>query len=564
VISILKMAPLKRVESLREQSSRLISEHIAGHCIALDSYLQTKSSESTLKVENNEVTKPFLDFLTDEIPSVLLDNICHATVKILLQPLNGEERRRRNAPSPGLYSAILLLPQSTSRTLDFGSLFSGARLSKTSNDLVRSGLKQSLLRAEKLNKLVLTSKCTNDILESVGTACKSLQELYITMSELVTDAGLAHLVPNVSKVFEGNALSAASSDIDEPMNESNTSVEWSQHNGCPNLVIIDLTKCWNISAYGAKTLLLQLTKLKKLMYSNMKGILSHIALDNKSTSSFDRIEYFDSSEYPLITDASGVIPDTDPAKWLTGPVRLNMIPLTFPNVTILKMMLSDAEVKLLTEVQKLVHLEIEFSDDPGDGFQHLLDNHVNVENFILLFFQLGHMNASHLLSIAKNCLRLDFLRIVGFQVVNSGLLKPSCKYFQQLTQLWLSFYDDTCGDSDDEEHEPISRHSPDMIEFFLYSSSFNLKTINIHMNISHFLNDLYLHKLISVNPFQKLNRLGLTAPDDLDISMETARWIINNLNNIQSLTVSKWNITHKQLNILKKEVQRKNLDVILD
>lgn len=147
MISILKMAPLKRVESLREQSSRLISEHIAGHCIALDSYLQTKSSESTLNVENNEVTKPFLDFLTDEIPSVLLDNICHATVKILLQPLNGEERRRRNAPSPGLYSAILLLPQSTSRTLDFGSLFSGARLSKTSNDLVRSGLKQSLLRA---------------------------------------------------------------------------------------------------------------------------------------------------------------------------------------------------------------------------------------------------------------------------------------------------------------------------------------------------------------------------------------------------------------------------------
>ena len=66
-----------------------------------------------------------------------------------------------------------------------------------------------------------------------------------------------------------------------------------------------MTKCWNISAYGAKTLLLQLTKLKKLMYSNMKGILSHIALDIKSNTSFDRIEYFDSSEYPLITDASG-------------------------------------------------------------------------------------------------------------------------------------------------------------------------------------------------------------------------------------------------------------------
>ena len=72
-------------------------------------------------------------------------------------------------------------------------------------------------------------------------------------------------------------------------------------------------------------------------------------------------------------------------------------------------MFSDNEVKLLTNIKKLVHIEVEFSDDPGPGLQHLLDCHPNVANFILLFFQVGPILGSHLLSIAKNCLKLEFL-----------------------------------------------------------------------------------------------------------------------------------------------------------
>ena len=52
------------------------------------------------------------------------------------------------------------------------------------------------------------------------------------------------------------------------------------------------------------------------------------------------------------------------------------------------MMLSDNEVKLLTNIKKLVHIEVEFSDDPGPGLQHLLDCQSNVANFILLSFKL--------------------------------------------------------------------------------------------------------------------------------------------------------------------------------
>ena len=79
-------------------------------------------------------------------------------------------------------------------------------------------------------------------------------------------------------------------------------------------------------------------------------------------------------------------------------------------------MLSDNEVKLLTNIKKLVHIEVEFSDDPGPGLQHLLDCHPNVANFILLFFQVGPILGSHLLSIAENCLKLEFLRSKLFLV----------------------------------------------------------------------------------------------------------------------------------------------------
>ena len=81
--------------------------------------------------------------------------------------------------------------------------------------------------------------------------------------------------------------------------------------------------------------------------------------------------------------------DTDPAKWITGPVSLSVIPKMFPNVTMLKMMLSDVEVRQLVEIPKLVHLELEFSDDPGAGLQHLLDHHCNIAQFALLFLQVG-------------------------------------------------------------------------------------------------------------------------------------------------------------------------------
>ena len=535
------MAPLKKVDTLGVVANKVVTNYVANICVAID-----KSNGEQAELEE------VLQSLLHDLPVVLLDNLIYTTVNLLIRPGRGVEGRwQRHVSAVGLHTALQLLPQATTTVLDLGTLFTGARLSRQSNSLCRAALVTSLARTSNLTKLVLSSKCTNDILDTLGKSCPLLTELHMSTSELVTDAGLASLVPSVSRQFR---------DQERPE-------DWEKHLGCPNLIIIDLSKCWNVSPSGAKVLLLGLKKLKRLIYSNMKSVLESFVSDGVSDHQepFERIEYFDSSEYSLLTDVNMDcdIPETDPAKWITGPVSLSVIPKMFPNVTMLKMMLSDVEVKHLVEIPNLVHLELEFSDDPGSGFQYLLDHHCNIAQFVLLFLQVGPIQASHLLSIAQNCTNLTFLRIIGFQIENSGLLKPSSKYFQSLTQLWLSFYDDSEADSDDEE-ENMSHHTPEMIEFFLLSDCSRLKIVNIHMNMHHFLTDQYLNKLVSLNPLRSVTRLGLTGPDCLNVSISTVQWILDHLPSVTSMSASKWKINHKQVKMLQLEAQQNNLEVIYD
>ena len=478
------MAPYKKVETLSSLANTAVTRGLTHVCVRIG------KAESGCEVSQ---LSSGLERLLEELPGVLLESLILSTVSQLVRD---KDSRFRSSPVPGLSVALQLLPRPNISQLDFGQLFTGARLSRASNSSCRAALVDSLARATSLTKLVLTSKCTNDILETIGHHCPLLAELHISVSDLVTDAGLACLVPSVSRSYNASE-------------ESQSQQSWTSNTGCPHIAIIDILKCWNVTPSGARLLLTSLKKLKKLLYSNMKGVLESLVTDS-TLPQFPRIEYFDSSEFSLVTDLNMEdcnLPETDPAKWHTGPVRLTQIPEVFPNITIIKMMLSDAEVASLTCIRHLVHLELEFSDDPGSGLTHLLDNHQNIENFVLLFLQLGNIQASHLLSIASNCTKLGFLRIIGFQIENSPILKPCSNYFKNLTQLHLSFYDDNSEDSDfEEEEEKDSCHTPEMIEFFLLSGCSDLRVLNLHMNVHHFLNDRYLQTILAQNPLTKLTR----------------------------------------------------------
>ena len=170
------------------------------------------------------------------------------------------------------------------------------------NSLCRASLQESLSRTVNLSKLVLTSKCSNDILETLGKNCFKLKDLYISLSEMVTDVGLEWLVPKGMDV-----------------------------SGCPQLVTLDLIKCWNVSPSGARLLLLELKKLRKLLYRNMKSVME-LPLQSEETGGSFCFEYFYSSEYDLVNSSEVGMsqPDTNPACWMLGPVKMVDIPIMFP------------------------------------------------------------------------------------------------------------------------------------------------------------------------------------------------------------------------------------------
>ena len=544
------MPPLKKVRSLRDIANKVITKRIANYCVDID---ERVTDDGAIMIDQRSV-KALSSVLLD-LPGVLLDDLIHSVIASLLRPgarQEAEDRWQSHAPAPGLHIALRLLPQVTSSELDLGLVFTGVspRLSQENVALCRMALVVSLGRASHLTKLVLSTKACNPILEVLGRCCPRLQELYIPMSELVTDSGISHLVPGKDRPRSHVMLTRKRS----------KAKDWSKHVGCPCLVTIDLNKCWNVTPAGAKFLLQGLKRLNKLIYTNMKAILDSFLKGRYDGEKIERVEYFESTEYSTCCKSL----NSGSTKWLCGVSRLSSVPKLFPNVTTLKMMLSDAEVKHLVEVPKLVLLELEFPDDPGPGLQHLLDHHPNVANWFHLFLEVGPLNAHHLTTIAENCTGLSYLKIIGFRIENTCQLKPSGKYFHHLTQLCLYFYGHSglFDDSDDEEEEgPTSRHSPEMIEFFLRSDVSNLKTINIHMNVSHFLNDLYLHKLISKSNIRKLTRLGLTGPDFLPISVGTVRWIIDYLPSIQSLSVSKWQVKNCCLKVLRNEARENNFDI---
>jgi len=515
------MPRLKVVPSLAVLSNGVVSRHLANAC-----FVAEKNQDSEEFDQNRSSIESYLS----ELPTNILESIVLITINVLT---SGE--RQKN--SCGLPFALRYLPQPAVTQLDFGQLFSETRLSRSMNSLCRASLQESLSRTVNLSKLVLTSKCTNDILETLGKNCLKLKDLYISLSEMVTDEGLQWLVPNKMDV-----------------------------SGCPQLVTLDLIKCWNVSPAGAHLLLVELKKLRKLLFSNMKSVMELVMQSDKTGGPFC-LEYFDSSEYDLITGSEVGMsqPDTNPACWMSGPVKMVDIPIMFPHITIIKMMLSDSEVKLLTNVQSLVHIEVEFSDDPGPGLQHLLDCHPNVANFILLFFQVGPILGSHLLSIAKHCLKLGFLRIIGFNVENPTLLQPNSKYFQCMTQLHLSLYDDSnlYGDSSDEEeeHDHVSRHSAEIVQFFLCSAR-NIEVINIHMNFESFMSENFLKNIVSKNSLFKTTRLALSGPKDLKLDLSNVYWLLDMLPELSSLLVSKWNVNHKELKALRNEAKRNNLDIV--
>ena len=398
----------------------------------------------------------------------------------------------------------------------------------------------------------MTSRATDELLQVVGSHCCKVQELRLTSSELVTDTGVTWLVPSTY------SSTSASLSVPSPKNGPGN-----PQRGCPDLITLDLLKCWNISAGGARLLLCGLPRLRKLLYPNMKSVLEQLVVESSQPTVFPSLEYFDSSEYDLQTECSGAGPDSNPASWLAGPVSLAQVPRTFPHLTTAKMMLSDGEAASLVLLPCLTHIELEFSDDPGPGLLSLLEQHPNNSNFTVLFFQLGVLLAGHLVALARHCTALTILRIIGFQVEGAAGLVGSAGYWPRLAQLHLSLYSEDPDSSEEEDGETGRQHRPEILQFFLHSAV-RLRVLQAHLNCSAWLTDSWLAVQLAENPLCQLARLGLGGPGQLQLSHTTARWLASSLPALVHLNTTNWNISTKQLAALRTQAANTNMDLVYE
>ena len=175
----LRMPRLKVVYSLAVLSNGVVSRDLANAC-----FVAEKNQDS----KEFQLNRCSIESYLSELPTNLLESIVLITINVL----NNSERLKNSC---GLAFALRYLPQPANTQLHFGQLFLETRLSRSMNSLCRSSLKESLSRTVNLSKLVLTSKCSNDILETLGKNCFKLKDLYISLSEMVTDVGIEWLVP---------------------------------------------------------------------------------------------------------------------------------------------------------------------------------------------------------------------------------------------------------------------------------------------------------------------------------------------------------------------------------
>jgi len=550
------MPPLLAVSTLEAVACSSLSR------LLVQAFAKLEAQKEANRYEGSEDEKEVEEAL-DCLPAALLERATHQALVLMTSQAGvrgtgpgwqfSRVRGGTAASFPGLPTALRLLPRPATTSLDIGALFSGARLSRALSVLCRQELGAGLVRATRLARLHLRSKCSDALLATVASSCPLLQEINISLSEQVTDTGLEHL------------------------------------HACSSLASVDLLKCWAITPAGVAGLLLALPRLRKLYFANMKAVMEELfkvknmskgkeglSKDKEEISKEEEetgtaicgpflLEHFDSSEYSLAVPGEGTRPEVE-SSWMDGLTSFANISVTFPWISTCRLMASDQEVGHLNFLPHLCHLEVEFSDDPGTGLLSLLNKHPNRAHFVHIFLQVGPLLASHLQALAKNCPMLQHFRLIGFKVEDAASLKDIKEEFKHLRQLNISLYDCEEDSSDEEEEQEdaagvVGRASVEVASFFL-QSALQLEVVNLHMNFGCHLNFCYLTCLLDRNPLLHTSHFHISSPKTVQLGEEAVRLVVSRMPALTSLKVSSWDIDyHWFMKEMKEEAKRENMDI---
>lgn len=371
---------------------------------------------------------------------------------------------------------------------------------------------------QNLTHLNLSSKCDDVALMELAKHCQSLEEINMPLSD-ITDKGLLALC--------GIELTPRTAELSSP--------KIIEGDGCFKLTKLGLHNCVHITAAGVGSCLRNLPRLMYLSYDKLvESIEMVVTIDGDYLKGNKQFKIRNLDEFSEFYDFE------------SHPYVVNILLRVCPDLESLRFFTSDEGCNHLARIPNVKVLQLE-TEDLGSGFQQLLQQYNQLTSLHLTFRKMPY---NQVIDMSENCPNLEVIRLIGMGIENSQELssvasKERC--FRNLRVLDVRLVSD--------EH-------PLRLLHFLLDYSLEIEDITVSTVCSVFESN-YLMDLMQPNSMKKLQKLVLAMSPNTHLTTSVAKRIIEVLPNLNTLGVTRWNITSREIKLLRNEIQEKNIDIKL-
>ena len=445
------------------------------------------------------------------LPTRTLETLLPQTIKLIADKIRKDRRHK------GLIKAVECLAREPLEKLDFGALFSGVRLYGDVNRNCKLALRWCVRKMENLTHLNLSSKCDDAILLELAKRCQNIEEINMPLSD-ITDKGLLAICG-----------------IELPSNSSDSVRLLKEGDGCFKLNKLGLHNCVHITAAGVGSCLRNLPRLMYLSYDKLvESIDMVLTIDGDYLKSNKKFKIRNLDEFSEFYDFEA------------HPHVINILLRVCPDLESLRFFTSDEGCHHLSRIPNIRGLQLE-TEDLGSGFQRLLQQYTQLKTLHLTFRKMSY---NQVIQMSQNCPNLEVIRLIGMgiensQELNSLVCKDKCLRNLRILDVRL-----------------VSDEHPLRLLHFLLDYSLDIEDVTVSTVCSVFESN-YLTDLMQPNPMTKLQKLVLAMSPNTHLTTPVAKRVIDILPNLNTLGVTRWNMTSKDIKLLKNELQEKNLDIKL-
>ncbi|XP_037781610.1 F-box/LRR-repeat protein 2-like [Penaeus monodon] len=361
------MPPRKLVETLEHMCFMVLAGNIHQMAVELEE-----------GVESFKVSEEQLACMVESLPGVINENLITKVIETIHQTVS---RTRRTI---GMATCLRVLLQPCVQTLDLSGLFFKMRLPGAINMTIRSIVLEHVESMKNLTVLNMVSKCSDEILHIVSQSCKGIVDINVSISDLVTDAGLKALAV-----------------------------------GCPKLEKLGIYKCWEVTTEGIEHVLRHSKNLQRLQSDQLGSVL--INKFYKSDTEF-KLTHFEQTQTLFE-------PLEEEIAWVGRAC---------PDLESASLFLDDESLALLPKLGDVKVLEVETSAVLGKGFVKA----VTSLGHCLTTLQLNCDDVSQekLVLLGKQCPHLTTLHITTATVEGDERLLNPGHLFSSLTSLHLQVW----------------------------------------------------------------------------------------------------------------------------